>query len=157
MEIRQATLEDAELIARLNAPVQQLHYEARPDFYKPPALMPELIADYRDRLKCKDVYVFIASLDGHPIGYILAQVMEREDNPYSYPTRYMLIDQLSVNPEQHCKGYGEALMRHVFGLAKTLGITRAVVGVWGFNERAIAFYEHLGFTPRDIRMETRVD
>jgi shikimate dehydrogenase len=62
-----------------------------------------------------------------------------------------------VNPEYRSHGYGEALMQAIFDLAKSLDLPKVVLGVWSFNERAIAFYERLGFTPRDIRMEARVE
>jgi shikimate dehydrogenase len=91
------------------------------------------------------------------VGYVFTQVIERPENPYTYAMRYLLVDQISVNADQRSKGYGEALMQVVFEQAKSLGITRVVLGVWAFNQRAIAFYERLGFTPRDIRMEARVE
>jgi GNAT superfamily N-acetyltransferase len=157
LNIRRATIDDAELLARLNAPVQQIHYEARPDVYKPAAVTSELIADFHGRLAREDIGIFIGDLAGEPIGYIVTQLAQRDDNPYSYATRTLIVDQLSINPDQRSKGYGEALMQTAFDLAKTLGIGRVVVGVWAFNERAIAFYERQGFRARDIRMEARID
>ena len=156
LNIRRATLEDAELLAQLNGAVQQIHYEARPDFYKPPVVTDELIADFRSRLADDQNYIFIAEIESTPIGYTLTQIVERSDSPYSYATRSLLIDQISVNADQRSHGYGEALMQHAFDLAKSLGITRVLVGVWAFNERAIAFYERQGFKPRDVRMEVNL-
>src|SRR5262249_32594419 len=96
-------------------------------------------------------------VDGEAIGYALAQVIERAENPYSYATRYLLVDQLSVNAEHRSQGYGELLMKAVFDLSKSLGITTVLLGVWAFNERAAAFYERQGFKPRDARMELKLD
>ncbi len=157
MHIRRATADDAELLARLNAPVQQLHYEARPDFYKPPALTAELIADFRERLLRDDICAFVAEEEGEPIGYLLAHVTERADNPYSYATRRLVVDQISVNPDQRSKGCGERLMQEAFALAKSPGIETFALGVWAFNERAIAFYQRLGFNVRDLHMETTLE
>lgn len=156
LHIRRATLEDAELLGRLNAAVQQVHHEARPDFYKPPAVTPELIADFRKRLSDGQTYIFIGEVGGQPIGCIVTQIIERPDNPYSYAHRALLIDQISVNPEQRSRGYGEALMQQAFDLAKSLRIATVLLGVWAFNQRAIAFYERLGFVARDLRMEMQL-
>lgn len=157
MQIRRATFEDAELIGRLVKPVHDIHVEASPDFFKPYALTAELIDDFHERLLDESIYCFIGEVDGEAVGYILAQVIERAENPYTYAMRTLLVDQISVNPEQRSHGYGEMLMRAVFELAKSLGIQRVILDVWAFNERAIAFYERQGFVARDIRMEARVE
>ncbi len=150
-------MNDAELLARLNEPVQQLHYEARPDYYKPPALTPELIADFRNRLVDEQNHILIGEVEGEPIGYVVTQVMERGENPYAYATHYLLVDQLSVNPNQQRKHYGEALMQAAFDLAKSLDIQSVRLGVWAFNTGAIAFYGRQGFIIRDIHMETHLE
>jgi ribosomal protein S18 acetylase RimI-like enzyme len=157
MEIRQATVDDAELISRLIKPVHDIHVASRPDFFKPYALTDELIAHTRERLLDPSNTFLVAEVDGEAVGYVFVQVIERDENPYTYAMRYLLVDQISVNPDQRSKGYGEALMQAVFDRAKSLGLPRVVLGVWAFNDRAIAFYERLGFTPRDIRMEARVE
>jgi ribosomal protein S18 acetylase RimI-like enzyme len=157
MTIRRGTIEDAELLCWLNAPVQQLHCERRPDFFKPHRVSAEMIADYQTRLSNENIYIYIGEVADEPIGYILAQMTERPDNPYTYPMRLMHIDQMSVNPEHRSKGYGEMLMRRVFELAKSLGVKTVVLTVWAFNSRAVAFYERLGLVARDIRMEVSVE
>ncbi|MCI0663330.1 MAG: GNAT family N-acetyltransferase [Acidobacteria bacterium] len=153
MRIRRATIEDAELLSRLNAPVQQLHWEARPEFFKPHAVTEEMIADFRYRLSNENIYTLIGEVDEYPIGYILAQIIERPENPYTYPMRFVLIDQMSVNPDYRSKGYGDLLIRRVFDLARSLDIDKVFLSVGSFNQRAIAFYERHGFVARDIRME----
>jgi ribosomal protein S18 acetylase RimI-like enzyme len=157
MKIRRATIEDAELLSRLNAPVQQFHCEARPEFFKPHVITEEMIADFRYRLSNENIYILISEVDEYPIGYILAQIFERPENPYTYALRTMLIDQMSVNPEYRSNGYGDLLMRRAFDLARSLDIDKVVLTVGSFNQRAIAFYERHGFVARDIRMEAHLE
>ena len=157
MHIRRATIEDAELIARLVKPVHDIHVQARPDFFKPYALTAELIADFCNQLADESITCLIGEVDGEAVGYVLAQVIERAENPYTYAMRYLLVDQISVNPEVRSKGYGEALMQAVFDLAKSLELPRVMLGVWAFNERAITFYERLGLMALDTRMEVDLD
>ncbi len=153
LRIRRATIDDAELLCQLVKPVHDIHVAARPDIFKPHAVTPDLLADYREHLANDAVTVFITEEDGVAIGYILAKVIEREDNAYSYAVRLLDVDQMSVNPEYRSMGCGDALMDAVFDLAKSLDIQRVILNVWAFNERAIAFYKRQGFAPRDIRME----
>ncbi|MCC6804054.1 MAG: GNAT family N-acetyltransferase [Anaerolineae bacterium] len=153
MSIRRATIDDAELLARMNEAVQQIHHDARPDLFKSYTFAPELVTIYQSRLADDSLYGFVAEVDGEPVGYLLAQVVERADNPYTVAIRALSVDEMSVNPAFRSYGYGEALMDAVFSLARSLGIRRVLLNVWAFNERAIAFYERQGFKPRDIRME----
>ncbi|MCZ2098363.1 MAG: GNAT family N-acetyltransferase [Anaerolineae bacterium] len=153
MSIRRATVDDAELLARMNEAVQQIHHDARPDLFKSYAFAPELVAIYQSRLSDDTLYGFVGEVDGASVGYLLAQVIERVDNPYTVAIRALSVDEMSVNPAFRSHGYGEALMDAAFDLAQSLGIRRVLLNVWAFNERAIAFYQRQGFKPRDIRME----
>ena len=153
MHIRRATVDDADLLARMNEAVQRIHYEARPDLFKPYSFSPELVAAYQARLSDDSLYGFVSEIDGEPVGYLLAQVIERADNPYTYAFRLLSVDEMSVCPEQRSHGYGEALMDAALGIARSLGIRHVLLNVWAFNERAIDFYQRQGFKPRDIRME----
>ena len=157
MAIRRAMAEDAELLCRLNAPVQEIHVDARPDFFKPHAFATAMIENYQARLTDENTYVFIGEVDREPIGYVVAQLVERPENSYTFPVRFALIDQMSVNPEHRSSGYGEQLMQQVFKLAKAQGINTVLLTVWAFNSRAIAFYERQGFMVRDMRMEAHLE
>ena len=153
IEIRRATVEDAELISRLIEHVHQVHVEARPDFFKPYVFTQELVASFRERLTDETLYGLIGEVEGAAVGYVLAQVIEHAEDAYTYASRHLHVEQISINPGQRSKGYGEALMRAVTELAQSLEITRVALGVWAFNQRAIAFYERQGFMVRDMRME----
>lgn len=153
MTIRRATVADAELLARLVQPVQELHVQAQPHLFKPYSLTPELIADFENRLANDAVLGLIAEVEGAPVGYALAQKMERLETPYTYALRFVLLDQISINPEQRGQGYGAALLRAVYDWAQALDVKTILLNVGGFNTRAIAFYERQGFNVRDMRME----
>lgn len=155
--IRRATIKDAELLARLCVPVQQIHYDARPDTFKTPAVTPDLVSDYQFRLTDDDTVCFIGEVEGEAVGSIVVQVVERQDNPYSYASKYLIVDQMSVNPEHRSNGYGESLMDAVFDLARSMQIKKVILNVWAFNQRAIEFYTRQGFAPRDIKMEAEVE
>lgn len=156
MNIRQATVEDAELLARLTVPVQQLHAEAEPDMFKPAEVTNELVKFYAEQLSKDDVYTYIAELNGEAVGYVLAKLVERPDNPFTFAMEHMEIDQISLDPAYRSRGYGEQLVKTVFDLARSLGIVRVVLSAWEFNTHARDFFQKQGFHTYVHRMHTRV-
>jgi diamine N-acetyltransferase len=146
LKIRQATVADAQLIATLNIPVQQLHHEARPQSFKPPRDDAEMVAHYVDVLKNPDNRVYVGEVDGQPVGYVYAIIYNHPDNPFGYARDYIYIDQISVNPDQRGKGYGKLLTETVLDLARKEGIERVTLSMWLFNSDAQQFYQKLGFS-----------
>jgi ribosomal protein S18 acetylase RimI-like enzyme len=157
ISIRCATSEDADLLARLHGPIQQLHADARPDIYKPVSKMDALIEDYRQALTDPNNYVWIAEIGGEPVGCVIAQVMRRPETIYTHPREMVRIDQISVNPEHQGMGYGKALLNAVLERARAEGIQRVVLDVWDFNRHAIEFYERQGFRAFSHEMELAVE
>ena len=155
--IRRGTYDDARLLCDLAGAVQESHLAARPNFFKPHVVTPEMVAEFQEHFTDEQTVVYIGEVDGEAVGYVVAQVMQRPESSYTYGIHYMYIDQMSVNAEHRSSGYGEQLMHTVFDLAKSMGIHKVVLNVWAFNERAIAFYERQGFKARDIRMEANLE
>ncbi len=153
MNIRRASIDDAELIARLNEPVQRMHAEARPDFFKPYTLDDDLITFYIDLLIAPENHIFIGEVDGQAVGYVYAKLNRRPESPFTFAIDEIVIDQISVNDDQRGKGCGEKLMQAVYDLAKAEHIQRVMLMVWDFNSHAIGFYKKLGFRVYSERME----
>ena len=67
--------------------------------------------------------------------------------------RELYIDDLCV--DENCRGTGvaTALYRHVTGYARRIGCVFLSLNVWCGNDRAMAFYEKMGLTPRSILLE----
>lgn len=71
MLVRAAEEADVSAVAALNATVQQLHYEARPDWFVAPDV--EAIASWLTAtLRRDDAFVFVAEEDSRIVGYALA-------------------------------------------------------------------------------------
>lgn len=154
MQIRRATVNDAALLARLNEPVQRLHAEARPEIFKLPEPDDQtLIVWFSDVLRKPDSYVYIGEVEGQAVGCVIAQIIRRLENPFAYPMEWILIDQISVNPEHQRQGYGKLLLDAVLELARAENIKRVILDVWGFNANAIGFYKKQGFQVFNERME----
>ena len=155
--IREATLEDAALLAELNAAVQRHHAEAKPERYKMPIPNnPALITIYEERLQAEGNFMFIAELGNKPIGYIHCQIRENEDNPFTVAFSNLVVNEVSVNASHRGKGIGQILMDKAEELAGQLGISEIALGVHTFNEEAIRFYKRLGFEVTSIRMRKQI-
>jgi ribosomal protein S18 acetylase RimI-like enzyme len=152
MEIRLATVADAETIAELNADVQQIHVDALPDLFKAPApyaFPPSII---REWLADPATVVYIGMLGEEAVGYIYAEVRLRPETSWQYAMNSIYIHHISVRPEHRGAGYGKKLIDAVKNLAKEKGISWVALDVWSFNTEAKAFFSKQGFTVFNERM-----
>ena len=156
VEIRQANVADAVTLARLNIAVHQIHADGRPDIFKSPDVE-ELTVFMRERLLDPTYIAYIAEVDGVPVGYTINAIVRRGENPFTKPISYIVVDNISVEPAYRNQGIGEAWMERVYALAREQDIKRVSLAVWAFNERAIAFYERLGFSPFQINMDKMLE
>jgi ribosomal protein S18 acetylase RimI-like enzyme len=156
MLIRRASVDDAPLLARLNTTVQQLHAEARPDIFKPPVANDELIGWFETALNDSDVRIFVGELDNETIGYMVVEIIRRPENPFTFARDFLLIDQISVNPEHQGKGFGKKLLEEAYRFTHAENLKRITLGVWNFNTHAVEFYKSQGFSVFDTRLEKHI-
>lgn len=149
---RRAELDEAEQVADLNRLVQQLHYEQRPDWFKPPnssAFLPVV----RSWLSSDSTAVFVAQdVDGDLLGYSVAVQHERPDNALIHGAAFVELDQVVVVPSARREGVGRSLCTAVLDWAKARGVDRVELSTWDFNHAAQQTFEGLGFTPTVRRM-----
>jgi hypothetical protein len=74
MEMRRAGLQDAELLARLNRDVQQLHVDAHPRLFKAVSDDETVTAWFADLLAKPDAHLLIGLGGAEPVGYIAGMV-----------------------------------------------------------------------------------
>lgn len=146
--IRRATPDDIPTLTRLNRVVQALHHEAHPERFKPPS--DDLGGFYRSRFE-DGAFAWVAERDGEAIGYVLALVRERAENPFCYGLRWVELDQIAVHPDARRNGVGLSLVGAVLRHAESLGL-HVELGVWAFNARAQAAFTRAGFQALNRRM-----
>ena len=152
--IRTATIADAEILARLNVFVQELHADARPDRFR--RTRPDDVAGwYRAVLSQPGARAWVADDPGSPVGYLLALVHERPSNPLVHGRRWCEIDQIAVAPERRRRGIATALVRKAVSAAQDEGIADIEVSSWSFNEAAQSLFQRLGFVPMMTRFELK--
>ena len=146
MDVRLATLNDAEIISALNAEVQTVHAEALPHLFKPASPETFPASFVRQLLADPDTRIFLGSLDDEPVGYLYAQIIKRPETALRYAWEHLHIHHLSVHRTQHRRGCGRALIQAVIQFAKEHGITAITLDVWSFNTPARSFFTTQGFT-----------
>jgi ribosomal protein S18 acetylase RimI-like enzyme len=155
--IRRATAADAEAVASLNTDVQALHAEALPWRFKPPGpatFPPEAAAAL---IAKPETIIFVAEtrMVRTPVGYIYAEVLRREETPFTYAHEMVYIHHISVRPEFRAQDLGEALLDAVRAAAAERKIGLITLDVWSFNGPARAFFRRNGFTIYNERLWNR--
>jgi ribosomal protein S18 acetylase RimI-like enzyme len=69
------------------------------------------------------------------------------------PLRREHFDDFCVKSSHQKKGIGRVLFQHIVEYSKTEGASSLQLVVWEFNKDAIKFYETLGMSTRNRRME----
>ena len=153
--IREATAADAGVLAELNRHVQGLHVDAVPSLFKRPKLE-EVAAHFGELLEEENVWAFIAYQGETAVGYVLALIRERPENPVTRAWRALLIDQISVEPAWKGQGVGRALVEAVLNVGPEAAVDEVQATSWAFNEQAHAFFRALGFEVQVLRFGRRL-
>jgi GNAT superfamily N-acetyltransferase len=151
MNVRQALPADALRLSSLCVDVQTLHAEHHPDIFKVPQSVSFAVSFFEEVLADPAARIFIAEEEGHAVGYISFKLVERPESPFTFATRLLHIDQISIRPAVHAQGIGRALMQQAERLAREWHVKRMQLDSWDFNVAAHGFFEHLGFRKFNYR------
>ena len=120
MLVRAAEEADVPAVAALNATVQHLHHEARPDWFVPPD--GEAIASWLTAtLDRDDVFVIVAEEDRQVVGYALATLHRRPPTPYTRSLAILEVEQIGVDVDARRSGVGSLLIRRIADLRSEVG------------------------------------
>jgi ribosomal protein S18 acetylase RimI-like enzyme len=152
MEIRFAREGDIPRIIDLLYQVGQVHYDLRPDVFRPVTLKydhEQVLAILQDENRP----VFIAAEGDEVLGFGFCIIRPIRNHSVIQDMTEFYIDDLCVDENRRSQGIGEALYRHIQSHAKTLGCRAVTLNVWNCNSRALKFYEKLGLNPQRLYME----
>ena len=145
MRIRRAVSNDNLILSALCADVQRLHAKHHPEIFKMPSDEKFAVEFFEEMLTDAKTFIYIAEDNGQALGYIVCQLTERPENPFTYLTRFLHIDQISVRPSAQGQGIGAALIKQAEITAKELEIKELRLDSWNFNTDAHVFFEKAGF------------
>lgn len=157
INIRAAVAEDRIRIRPLQKEIAELHHAGRPDLFKNEARYFTGEA-FDQRLHDPKHTILIAeSSQGEVVGYAFGWVVSyREHLTYIDFDRFY-IDDICVLEAHRGKGIGKRLFAACKAIAQEKCCKDMELGVWAFNEAAIAFYRACGMTDRVRRMEYRLE
>jgi len=156
MIIRRATLTDLPGLAKLLDQVLMVHYQGRPDLFKPhtrkytDAQLREILADEE-----RPVFVGVAedAAPGEVLGYAFCVHEHYPDSPSLTPVHTLYIDDICVDEAARGQHVGSRIYAHVIDWARAQGYYNVTLNVWTCNPGAQKFYESLGMTPYKVCME----
>lgn len=148
--IRRAQVGDVEQLVRLNDIVQRLHIERRPDNFGPPGAH-EVAAWFEARLADPNARVWLAEIDGRPVGYVLGLFHVREANLFVRARTWCEVDQIAVDATARRQGVARALVAALAQEVQAVGVTELKAQTWGFNEASRRMFESLGFEVENVR------
>ncbi|MCM5682875.1 GNAT family N-acetyltransferase [Schlegelella sp. S2-27] len=146
LSFRTATLDDVPAVLAL--------YEAA-------AIDPPGSADLRlaratfERMQSHPDYrVWLAELDGEPVGTLALAVM---DNLAHRCAPSALVEDVAVHPRCQGRGVGRRLIGHAIEQARAKGCYKLALSSNARRQSAHAFYERLGFQPHGISFRVNLD
>lgn len=154
--IRRAVMDDRIRIMPLQKEIADLHHAGRPDLFREEARYYSE-DEFFARLTNPDHCVFLAETAGEIAGYVFAAVKHIRNHPTYVDFDTFYIDDLCVAERYRRHGIASALFERCITQAREAGCRNIELGVYCFNEDAIAFYEAMGMRPVMQRMEFHLD
>ena len=149
--IRTADKSDIKRIIELLHQVNMVHYEKRPDLFKPHTTKydeQELATMLNDEKKPIFVYD-----DGTVLGYAFCQITEVKDHLLLQDIKTLYIDDICVDESARGKHIGKALYEFVRDYALSMGCYNITLNVWEGNDPALSFYMNMGMKVQKTTME----
>lgn len=154
LKIREAIENDYIDISNLVREVHKLHVKNRPDIYL--EVDNPLMRDrFEDLLNNNNTKLFVVEdiYDNELIAYSIVQIMYQRNIQLLVPSKFVYIDDFCVKSNHQKTGIGKLLFNHILDYAKSEGASSIQLTVSEFNKNAIKFYETLGMSIRNRKME----
>lgn len=151
--IREANSNDYMEVCKLTVEVYKLHFKNRPDVYLD--IENPLEKDYfYDLLNSSDTKLFVVENKDTKelVAYSIIQIMSTK-NPIYIQKKFAYIDDFCVASNFMRNGIGRLLFDYILDYVKSENATSLQLNVWEFNKEAIGFYEAMGMSTRNRRME----
>jgi ribosomal protein S18 acetylase RimI-like enzyme len=152
IEIRAGRSGDEGRLAVLNGYVHELHVARRPDHFKATELA-DVAVWFGAVLGNPDARIWIAEQGDEAVGYLVALLHRRSENPFCHPRRWCELDHVAVAEGSRKQGVARALVEHAIADVRADGIFDVEVSSWSFNNDAQRTFERLGFVPKVVRFE----
>lgn len=150
--VRKAEKRDIDAIIKLLHQVNMVHYEKRPDLFKPYTTKydeQELEALLGD--DSKPIFVYD---DGEVLGHAFCQISEVKNHRLLQDAKTLYIDDVCVEETARGRHIGQSLYEYVRDYARSIGCYNITLNVWEGNDSALSFYRSMGMQVQKTGMET---
>lgn len=156
IHIRRAREDDYESIASLEEEVYALHLRGRPDLFRADYRFTR--EDYGALLTDHDTAVLAACADesGDIVAICILKRLDRAGTVFN-PFVTLYIDDFCVAEKWRGQGIGRLILGSVREQAKKMNAKNIELNVWNFNDKAVAFYNAMGFAVQRERLELPLD
>ena len=152
--IRELRKEDYLDVFELEKQVHRIHYTNRPDLYNDVSdLFP--LDYYMSIIENQSSIAKGIEYNNKIVAIILSEIKETSNISIIKKRKYCYIDDIVVDEKYRRRGYAKRLFEALKNRLKELSIDDIELTVWPFNKEAIAFYESLSMTAKNIKYELK--
>lgn len=153
--VRPGTSHDYSRLSAIFDEAEAFHREALPHVFRQPAERFPSPALYNGLVLDRDSDVLVAEAGTELIGFVTVRIDTAPDEPILQPRRFAMVDMLAVRSDRRRQGIGGELMEAAHQWARDRDLHDIALNVWEFNQRAIRFYQALGYQSVSRLMERR--
>jgi ribosomal protein S18 acetylase RimI-like enzyme len=157
LNIRSAVVAEYERLSVLWRDVEDLHYQGFPHIFRKPDQGWPTRAAVESLIASPDSTILIAETNNEIVGFLALQVHRVEQTPRMRGRRFVMVENMAVDPLHRRRGIGRALLRAAEDWAAQRGIAALQLFVWEFNGPAARFYESQGFVTELRGMGRRIE
>ena len=144
---------DIPAIMELLRQVNRVHYEGRPDLFRPSTKYTE--EELQAILQDPEKPVFVCEdQEGRVLGHGFCMLQRPENTRLLTDILTLYIDDICVDEKARGKHVGKALYEFVRDYAKSIGCYNITLNVWEGNDPALSFYRSMGMQVQKTGMET---
>ena len=155
MNIRNAQIDDVNMVSELMLQVAKIHSSARRDIFKEKNIE-EIKNEVNNRMNNKE-NILIAEENNSIFGVIIYKIKEVREHINLKDRTVLWIDELVVDENIRGKGIGRSLFLEVNKIAKENNCNAVELNCWNFNRQEIKFYEKCGMNTQRLIMEVKIN
>jgi diamine N-acetyltransferase len=156
LAVRPAVVAEYERLSALWKGVEHSHHQALPRIFRKPDAGWPTRSVVENLIVGPDSTILVAEANQEIAGFVALKVYRVEQTPRMRGRRFVMIENMAVDPLCRRSGIGRALLRAAEDWAARCGIADLQLFVWEFNDAAARFYEAAGFVTELRGMGRRI-
>ncbi|NLW71330.1 MAG: GNAT family N-acetyltransferase [Chloroflexi bacterium] len=149
IKVREAVIDDYDIVTKIMNQVQQMHVEWRPDVYRPNHDLISIVA-FKEAILSNTFYV--AEIEEKVVG-ILGIMFIHIETPSHITRDILFVDSMAVDEPYRGLGVGHAFFDKIKEISRQKKCDGIELQVNAKNKKAYEMYSNYGFTEKSITME----